>query len=453
MTSHRPLATFDLLSQIAGDSEIQRIFSERATVEGWLRTEVALATAQAELGILPRHARDAIAAVADADRLDLDRLWTDTRVVGYPILPLIRQLDELLPPEDRGTTHLGATTQDIMDTGLVLQLVEASDYLIGLLDRLGDALARRAVEHAQTVMPGRTHAMHAVPTTFGAKLAGHLADVTHHRARAVETRRAVATISLHGAGGTSAAYGEQSQQIRRLAAAELGLQAEVVPWHVSRGRLAEWAQAWILAMGSAARFAREVIDLSRNEIAEVAEPDGHHRGASSTMPQKRNPITSEVIVGCSIIGGSLSAAVARIMEPGHDRAAGEWHAEWFALPTVASLAATSLRSMVDLVAGLHVDAGQMRANLELDHGLIMAEAYMIGLVPAFGRERAHDIVYEAAHTARERNVGLREALSELVPADHADALHAIDPDAYVGETAQIVQAAVAAWEAGKAGAA
>ncbi|GMA94652.1 adenylosuccinate lyase [Pseudolysinimonas kribbensis] len=336
-----------------------------------------------------------------------------------------------------------------MDTGLVLQLTAASDHLIGLLDRIGDLLAQRAVEHVRDIMPGRTHAMHAVPTTFGAKLAGYLDDFTHHRARAIQTRRGVATISLYGAGGTSAAYGEQSQQIRRLAAAELGLEAGDVPWHVSRGRLAEWAQSWILTIGTAARFAREVIDLSRNEIAEVSERQGHHRGASSTMPQKRNPITSETIVGCSIIAGALSAAVARIMEPGHERAAGEWHAEWFVLPTLASLAGASLSGMVDLVTGMQIDADRMRADLDLDHGLIMAEAYMIGLAPAFGRERAHDVVYEAAQTSRSENIGLLDALVRTVPRDQLDAVHSIDPAAYVGEAPHVVETAVAAWTAGK----
>lgn len=447
MTSNTPTATFDLLTQVAGDPGMRLIFSERATVEAWLRTEVALATAQASLGIIPAQARDALAGVAVPENIDMARLWEETRVVGYPILPLVRQLDELLPEGDRGTTHMGATTQDIMDTGLVLQLVAASDYLIGVLDRVGDELSRRAVEHRETVMPGRTHAMHAVPTTFGAKLSGYLSDITRHRERAIETRNHVAVVSLHGAGGTSAAYGAQAVEVRGLVAAELGLRAEDVPWHVSRGYLAEWAQAWILAIGSAARLAREVIDLSRNEIAELSEQDGHHRGASSTMPQKRNPITSETIVGCSIIAGSLSAAVARIMEPGHERAAGEWHAEWFALPTIASLSASALDAMASLVEGMRVYPEQMRANLELDHGLIMAEAYMIGLAPSFGRERAHDIVYEAAGASRTKNLGLRDALESVIPADRHDDLATIDPASYVGECAHIVDSAVAAWAA------
>jgi 3-carboxy-cis,cis-muconate cycloisomerase len=439
----------DLFSQVAGDSRMRDILSERSAVAAWLRTEVALAIAEAELGMITPAARDAIAEAADPDRIDMARLWDETRVVGYPILPLIRQLDELLPEGNRGSVHLGATTQDIMDTGLVLQFVDASDYLISRLEELGDLLAVRAREHADTVMPARTHAMHAVPTTFGAKLATYLSEVTHHRARAVEARRALATLSLYGAGGTSAAYGAESSRLRRLVAKELDLHVDDVPWHVSRGRLAEWAQSWILVIGSSSRLAREVIDLSRNEIAEVAERSGHHRGASSTMPQKQNPITSEIIVGSAIIAGSLSAAVARIMEPGHERAAGEWHAEWFVLPTIASLAASALNGMIDLVEGLQVNRERMLANLEVDHGLILAEAYMMELAPELGRERAHDVVYEAAGIARAEDISLQLALERTVPPAHLASLTTVDHASYVGEAAAVVEVAIRAWESGK----
>lgn len=445
MTSTTPSATFDLLAQVAGDPEIRRIFSERSTVDAWLRTETALASAQAQLGIIPDAVHRALRAVADADRIDLTQLWAETRVVGYPILPLVRQIDGLLPPEHRGAVHLGATTQDIMDTGLVLQLAEATDYLLQLLEAAGDQIARLAIEHTGSVMPGRTHALHAVPTTFGAKLAGYLADLTRHRDRARQARRQVATISLHGAGGTSAAYGPQSRELRALVAAELGLHSTDVPWHVSRTRVAEWAQVWVLAIATAARFAREVIDLSRNEIAEVAEVDGHHRGASSTMPQKRNPITSEAIVGCSIVAAALSAAISRIMEPGHERAAGEWHAEWYVLPHLASLTASALGELGSLVRGLQINPEQMRANLEHDHGLVMAEAYMIELAGPLGREKAHDAVYEAARLSRAEGAPLRTSLEKVLPAERVEALHAIDPATYIGECAQVVETAVTAW--------
>ena len=447
MTSDRPPLNFDLLSQVTGDPTMREIFSERATVESWLRVEVALATAQTKLGIIPQSALDAIVAAAVVDRIDLDRLWEQTRVVGYPILPLVRQVDELLPAAARGTVHLGATTQDIMDTGLVLQLLAGSDHLIGLLGQLCEALASKAVEHADTVMAARTHALHAVPTTFGAKLAVYLSDFTRHHRRALETREGIATLSLHGAGGTSAAFGDESGRLRQLVAAALALRPEEVPWHVSRGRLAEWAQAWVLAIGSAARLAREVIDLGRAEIAEVAERDGHHRGASSTMPQKRNPITSETMVGNSIIAGALSGAIARIMEPGHERAAGEWHAEWFLFPHLASLAASSLRGAVDLVTGMRVDPDRMRANLELDHGLILAEAYMIGLAPSLGRERAHDVVYEAARRCRAEGIPLRTALEQTVPAKRLAELRSIDHTSYLGDARRIIDTAVAEWSA------
>jgi 3-carboxy-cis,cis-muconate cycloisomerase len=194
-----------------------------------------------------------------------------------------------------------------------------------------------------------------------------------------------------------------------------------------------------------------VIDLSRTEISEVSEQAGHHRGASSTMPQKRNPITSETIVGNSIVAGALGAALARIMEAGHERAAGEWHAEWFVLPHLAGLASSSLRGAADLVAGLTVDQGAMRRNLTLDHGLIMAEAYMIGLAPALGRERAHDVVYEAAGRARLEDKPLPEALAETVPDEGKAALGEISPQDYVGDPASVVASARQDWETARRG--
>jgi len=449
MTTEPPNTTFDLLTRIAGDPQMFEVFSERETVDAWLRTEVALASAQAELGIIPRDVSAAISRVASVDVLDLPRLWREAQVVGYPILPLVRQLDALLPEAYRGNVHLGATTQDVMDTGLVLQLARASDELARLLEQLCDELEQKALEHVGSIMPGRTHAMHAVPTTFGAKLAVYLSEFARHHARARAARAEVATLSLYGAGGTSAAYGPHAARLRRLVAHELALRVDDVPWHVSRGRLAEWAQTWVLTIGSAARLAREIIDLSRNEISEVAERDGHHRGASSTMPQKRNPITSEALVGNSIVAGALSAAIARIMEPGHERAAGEWQAEWFLLPHIATLAASSLKGAIDIVCGMRVDTANMRANLGLDEGLIMAEAYMIGLAAPLGRERAHDVVYEAVGIARTERIPLFSALERTVPPAQLGALRALEPAAYVGEAERIVDAAVETWRAAR----
>lgn len=447
----RPNSVFDLLSTLAGDDETAGLFSDAAMVDSWLRTEVGLATAQAKLGIIAEVHRDAIAEVAVAANIDLDRLWGDAKVVGYPILPLVRQIDELLPEEHRGCVHLGATTQDIMDTGLALQLVAATERLNTLLENLCDLIAEAAVLHQETLMPGRTHGMHAVPTTWGTKLAVYLGELTALYRRLHAARARVGTVSLYGAGGTSAAYGPRVSEIRRLIANSLGLRDDEIPWHVARGRLVEWGQLCVTLVAAVARLAREVIDLSRTEIDELAERGSHHRGASSTMPQKRNPITSETLVGNSIVAGALSAALARIMEAGHERAAGEWQAEWFVFPHLAGLAGSSLRGAVDLVGGLKANTSAMRRNLSLDHGLIMAEAYMIEMAPILGRERAHDLVYAAADRARAENRQLRQILEDCAPSDARSVLGELSPDDYVGNPGAVVARARSEWHAARRG--
>jgi 3-carboxy-cis,cis-muconate cycloisomerase len=273
----------------------------------------------------------------------------------------------------------------------------------------------------------------------------YLAELTQLYRRLDEVARQVGTVSLYGAGGTSAAYGPHATEIRRLTAELLGLRTDDVPWHVARGRLAEWGQVCVSVVAAVARLAREVIDLSRTEIGEVTERNGHHRGASSTMPQKRNPITSETLVGNTVVAGAFAAALARIMEAGHERAAGEWQAEWFVLPHLAALAGSSLRGALDLVSGLNVDAEAMRHNLSLDHGLIMAEAYMIGLAPVLGRERAHDVVYAAAGRARTEGESLRVALEACVPDEGRARLGELRPENYVGDPAFVVVQARSAW--------
>jgi 3-carboxy-cis,cis-muconate cycloisomerase len=439
---------FDLLLAMAGDEPMAEIFSASATVAAWIRVEVALAAAEAEAGVIPAEAADALAAVASVDRLDLPRLWAETRVVGYPILPLVRQLDELLPDGLRGHVHLGATTQDIMDTGLSLQLVAASDRLLELVDSLGDEVGAQARRHERTVMAARTHAQQAVPTTWGVKLAGLLGELTRHRERLVRARRAVDYASLFGAGGTAAAYGPEIGAIRTGVARRLGLRAEVVSHHVARDCLSEWGAVAAAVCATGARFAREVIDLSRNEIAEVSEQSGHLRGASSTMPQKANPISSEVLVGLAVTAGALSSGLLRAMEAGHDRAAGEWQAEWQLLPLLGQQAATSLATAIDLVENLQVFEDRMRANLDVDHGLVMAEAYMIGLAPALGRETAHELVYAAARDARSSDVSLFDAVHARLPDDAGDVLaEPIAAERYLGASAEMVDAAIGAWQA------
>jgi 3-carboxy-cis,cis-muconate cycloisomerase len=431
---------FTLLQRLYADPELERIFDEVSTIRAWLRVEAALAQAQAACGILTSGEADAIAAAARDLDPDPASLWRDAKVVGYPILPLVRYLAAAVDGPGAGRVHYGATTQDIMDTGLSLQLVAAGELITATLRRFGDALAHLVEAHAGTVMAARTHAQQAVPTTFGAKMAVFLDEVTRHIVQVSGAARAAGVVSLYGAGGTSAALGGRAADIRTALAAQLDLNATPVPWHVARDRVTTLAFACAQAATTAVRLAREVIDLARTEVREVSEPTGHHRGASSTMPQKANPITSEAIVGLGVSANALLGAQLRASEAGHERAAGEWQVEWFAVPQILVLSGSALALAADLVTDLHVDPEAMRANAELDHGLLLAEAAMFVLAPVMGRESAHDAVYLAATRARQEGRGLREVL----PGELTDpGLLAVER--HLGDASKVCAAAVAAW--------
>jgi len=446
MTSRHP---WTMLLDTFGDPEMAEVFSEAATVRAWLAVERALAVAQADAGLVPRDAAAAIARRIDGLAIAEGALDEGFRHVGYPIVRLLALVGQDAPAEVGAWLHWGATTQDIMDTGQALQLHAALARLEALVVELGDRLADLAATHRDTVMAGRTHGQQAVPTTFGAKVAVWLAELARQLDRLREARPRVCAIELFGAGGTSAAMGPQAGRVRHAVAASLGLTPVDVPWHVARDGIAEACFLAAAISSTCVRIAREVADLARTEIGEVREPLTHGRGASSTMPQKANPILSEVAIGMGTIAASQLPAALAAMQGRHERAAGEWQVEWDVLPTLACLAAGGLVAMTTVVEGLVVDEDRMRHNLGQDGGLIMAEALMMALAPATGRAEAHHLVYDLSARARVEDRGLREVVAADLPAELAARLPAVDemldPARYTGEAGAIVDAAVSSW--------
>lgn len=443
-------SAFSLLTRLAGDEEQAEIFAEDSAIQSWLAAERALALAQAEHGVLSGDDAEAILAAARTKNIDTAALWRTARVVGYPVLGLVRQVAAVLPSGPDGRVHYGATTQDIMDTGLALQLARSLAALDRQLGAVGDALAARVQEHADTVMAARTHAQQAVPTTYGATLGTLLAQLARHRERLAQAAPRIACVSLFGAGGTSAALGPRASEIRAAMARLLELNDPGVPWHVDRDGIAEYG--WLCAgiTAACAKLARNIVDLSRTEIAEVFEPFASHRGASSTMPQKVNPIASELVIGASGAAGALTSSLLRIQEAGHERAAGEWQIEWQVIPQLGVLAGTALGQTLVVLEGLRVDPERMRANLTLDGGLVMAEAQMIGLAATLGRERAHDLVYEAAGRARATGRTLTDIIPEVArdhSVDHLTNGSARTPEDYLGEAHAIAARSVEIWRA------
>jgi 3-carboxy-cis,cis-muconate cycloisomerase len=440
---------FSPLVDVFGDQEVIRLFSEESLVAAWLEVERALAAAQAELGVIPSDAAREIASAARPEHVDLAALREQTLVVGYPILPLLDQIVRRSPGAGRHLHH-GATTQDIMDTGLALVAGRALDRVESLARTLGDRLATLAQEHRRTVMPGRTHAQPAVPIAFGSKAAIWLSELARHVERLRSARAGIAVVQLHGAAGTAAALGPRSRDVRHGVARRLGLRAVDVPWHAARDGVAEAGFALAAVAGLCGRLAREVVELARPEIGELREGGGgHHRGASSTMPQKENPIGSEAVIGMSLLASQQVGALLVALQGTHERSAGEWQVEWDAVPAVFAAAAGAVAGAARIAEGLRVFPGRMRANLELEGGTIMAEAAMMAVGEVLGRAEAHAAVYEASAFARSEGVSLAEALRKTLAHDVLAALppleDVLDPDAYLGETDAIVSAACESW--------
>jgi 3-carboxy-cis,cis-muconate cycloisomerase len=439
---------FSPLVDVFGDETVIRLFSEESLVTAWLEVERALADAQAELGVIPAEAAREIAAAAVPEHVDLASLREQTLVVGYPILPLLDQIVEQSPTAGR-YLHRGATTQDVMDTGLALVGGRALEHIESNVRRLGDTLATLAEEHRLTVMPGRTHAQPAVPITFGGKIAVWLSELARHVERLRSARARLAIVQLFGAAGTAAALGPRSRDVRHAVAERLGLGVVDVPWHTARDGVAEAGFALAALAGLCARLAREVVELSRPEIGELREEGGHQRGASSTMPQKANPIGSEAVIGMSVLAAHHAGALLAALQGTHERSAGEWQVEWDAVPAVFAAAGGAVAGAARVVEGLRVFPERMRANLELDGGTIMAEAAMMAVGEVLGRAEAHAAVYEASALARSENVSLAEAMRTTLAHDVLAALPPLDevlaPDAYLGETDAIVTAACESW--------
>ena len=431
-----------LFGDMFGTAAMREVFGEQAFLARCAEVEAALARAQARLGIVPAEAADAISKAAAAiakepQSLDLARLKRETENVGYPILPLVRQLAEQAGDGGRWL-HWGATTQDIMDTAAVLQIRDGLGLIEADLDRVRGHLAALARKHRDTQMAGRTHLQHALPITFGFKAAVWLSSFDRHAARLAELKPRVLQVQFGGAAGTLASLGPGEESLGSLAelARELGLAEPAITWHVARDGIAETVQFLALLGASLGKIAFDVMLMSATEVGEAAEPFVSGRGSSSTMPQKRNPISCELILAASKAlrqhaGLALDAVVSDF-----ERATGPWHVEWIALPESFGYAAGALHQAEFMLGGLIVDPQRMVKNLGMTHGLIVAEAVMMGLAPHTGRNEAHDLVYDACRAAIEGDRPLYDVLLEVPEVAGplgADALRRLtDPANYLG---------------------
>jgi len=425
-----------IYGDLFGSAEVRRIFSDEHLVELWLRVEVALAQAEAAVGLIPQEAAEAIAAAARPEAIPLEELRRETAVVGYPILPLVRALIRACPGGAGEYVHWGATTQDIMDTALALQLVEVHALIRRDLASLEEVLLDLAARHRSTPMAGRTHGMQALPITLGYKVAVWAAEVRRHLERLAACRGDIAVGQFAGAVGTLASVGPRGLEVQRRLCGALGLASPVIAWHTARDGVAAFACLLGMITATLGKLAQEVALLQRTEVGEVEEPYVHGKGASSTMPQKRNPIVSEALIAIARIARQDVALALDAMGHDHERATGPWHVEWEYLPELCVLAAGALRQALDLFRGLAVHPERMAQNLEAAGGQILAEAVMMRLAPHVGRTRAHDLVYDACMEAHAGRLPLRDRL--LASAEirrHLDAGEidaALRPAGYLG---------------------
>lgn len=447
MNSQKSVQLFDPLFTT---DRMREIFSDRGRLQGMLDFEAALARAEARVGVIPGSAVPAIESKCRAELFDMESLARATALAGNPAIPMVKELTALVSQDGREAmrfVHWGATSQDAMDTGLVLQLRAALDLIETDLAVMAEALARLAEAHKGTPLAGRTWLQQALPVTFGLKAAGWLSAIERHRMRIRETRPRLLVVQFGGAAGTLAALGEQGMEVAAALGEELKLALPDLPWHAHRDRVAEVATTLGLLVGTVGKIARDSSLLMQTEVGEAFEPAATGRGVSSTMPHKRNPVGSAVALAAAIRVPALVSVMLAAMVQEHERGMGNWHAEWETLPEICTLAAGALGHVTQMLEGLDIDVARMRQNLDATHGLILAEAVSVELGRHIGRLPAHQLVEQACRRAAEQKRHLRDVLAEdpevQAHLSSEDLERLFDPGNYTGLAETLVERVLA----------
>jgi len=431
-----------IFGNIFATETMRRVWSDGNRTQKYLDVEAALARVQGRLGLIPAAAAEEIARHCTLEQIDMDKLRQQTERIGYPVLGVVSQLTALCRDGLGEYCHWGATTQDITDTATVLQLREALELIEAELEAISAALADLARRYRDTPMAGRSNLQQAVPVSFGYKMAGLLSAIERHRERLAQLRPRVLVGEFAGAAGTLASIEKGAMETQEGLMRELGLGQPVIAWHTIRDNIAEVGCFLGLLGGTLGKLSMDVKLLMQTEVGEVFEPFAHGRGSSSTMPQKRNPISSCYIHAAISVVRQHAAALMDAMVADHERSTGPWEIEWIVLPEAFCLTAGALRQARTMLEGLEVDPARMRANLELTNGLVASEAVMMGLGPHLGRERAHDLVYDLCRDAIGQNRPLLDLLAENAEIsrhlDRAALERLCDPANYLGLSGAMV---------------
>ena len=431
-----------IFRDIFSTEAMRRVFSDENRIQKYLDIEAALAKVQARLGIIPKNAAEEIVKHCQVAEYDLALLKKQTERIGYPVLPVVQQLVKKCANGVGEWCHWGATTQDITDTATVLQIREALDLVEGELKAISKALAGLAKKYRDTPMAGRSNLQQAVPITFGFKAATLLSGFDRHLERLKELRPRVLVGEFGGAAGTLASLGKDGLKVQEGLMKELGLGQPAIAWHTMRDAIAETGCFLGLVTGTLGKIATDVKLMMQTEVEEVYEPFAEGRGSSSTMPQKRNPISSAYIHACVGVVRQHVAALLDAMVADHERSTGPWEIEWIVLPEIFALTAGALAQGRFVLEGLQVDPARMRRNLDATGGLVVSEAVMMGLGPALGRQRAHDLVYDICREVLRSGRPFLDLLAEnpeIAPhMGRAELARLVDPANYLGLCGEMV---------------
>jgi len=439
-----------IFGDIFSDARMRQVWSDENRTAKYLDIERALAKVQGELGLIPQEAADEIVTHCELSMIDWDKLKAKTEQIGYPIIAVVNQINANCRDRLGEFCHWGATTQDITDTAMILQMREGLDLVEQDLADISDALAVLAKKYRDTPIIGRSNLQQATPITFGYKMASILAGIERHRERLQQLKPRVLMGEFGGASGTLSSLEKGAMETQAALMRELGLAQPLISWHTVRDTVAEVGAFLGMVGGSLGKIAMDVKLLMQTEVAEVFEPFAPGRGSSSTMPQKRNPISCLYIHANISVARQHAAALMDAMVADHERSTGPWEIEWVSVPEIFCLISGALKQTKFVLQGLEVDTDRMRANMDMANGLVMSEAVMMGLGPYLGREYAHDLVYDLCRQALKENrplIDILEAHPEINKhVDRARLEYLCDPVHHVGQAGVMVDRVLTARE-------
>lgn len=446
MTEHHQGIDITLFST----EEMSATFSSEAHIRSMLRFEAALARAEARAGIIPHEAALSIGASCKVALFDIPALYREARKAGTLAIPLVKELTGRVEGEARRYVHWGATSQDVIDTAMMLQMREGIDLLVAGLLEIAEVCAKWSEQHRHTLMVGRTLLQHALPITFGLKAARWLAMVTRLIDELRERQAREVAVQLGGAAGTLASLGVKGLLVGGYLAEELQLPAPDLPWHTERDRIVKIATSVGVVAGAMAKMANDMVLLSQSEVGEVSEGRAVGKGGSSAMPQKRNPVdTTRAIASARLAIGVVPVLLSGMVQE-HERGVGGWQSEWAAVPELFCFTAGAVEGVRAAVVDLEIDPARMRANLELTDGLIMAESLTLALAEKLGREEAYRIVQEMCQQVMASGKTLHQVvqgesrIQEHLSSEEIDL--ALDPENYLGSTDMLIDRALAAYQ-------